>query len=79
MFPAPLSERLDALIDDLIMEGGIESASLASILLAAKDSVKSDYHVSLSRRVWAANNDLRQDNVFNDEGFTPVNRMSELT
>ena len=59
MFPAALSERLDALIDDLIMDGGVESASLASILLAAKDSVKSDYVVTLSRRVWVANNDLK--------------------
>lgn len=59
MFPAALSERLDALIDDLIMDGGVESASLASILLAAKDAVKSDYVVTLSRRVWVANNDLK--------------------
>jgi hypothetical protein len=61
MFPAALSERLDLLIDDLIMDGGVESASLASILLAAKDSVQSDYLVTLSRRVWAANNELKAD------------------
>ena len=77
MFPAPLSERLDALIDDLIMEGGIESASLASILLAAKDSVKSDYHVSLSRRVWAANNDLRQHSHRYNEGYSPADESSD--
>ncbi len=59
MFPPVLSERLDALIDELIMSGGVEAASLASILLAAKDSVKCDYHVTLSRRVWAAVNEIR--------------------
>jgi len=61
MFPVVLSERLDVLIDDLIMDGGVEAASLASILLAAKDSVKSDYLVTLSRRVWAANNELKSE------------------
>jgi hypothetical protein len=58
MLAAPLSARLDALIDELIMDGGVEAASLASILLTAKDSVLRDDHVTLSRRVWAANNDL---------------------
>ena len=77
MFPALLSERLDALIDDLIMEGGVESASLASILLAAKDSVKSDYHVSLSRRVWAANNDLQYHAANHGGWFMPVKEESE--
>ena len=78
MFPALLSERLDALIDDLIMEGGVESASLASILLAAKDSVKSDYHVSLSRRVWAANNDLRLYAANHGECHIPIKEEFEL-
>jgi hypothetical protein len=59
MFPVALSERLDALIDDLIMDGGVESASLASILLAAKDSLKTDELVTLSRRIWAVNNELK--------------------
>lgn len=61
MFSAVLSERLDTLIDDLIMDGGVESASLASILLAAKDSVESDYLVTLSRKVWAANSELKSE------------------
>src|SRR5262249_25858239 len=47
--------------DDLIMDGGVEAASLASILLAAKDSVKSDYLVTLSRRGWAADNQLKSE------------------
>ena len=58
MFPAMLNDRVDALIDDLIMNGGVEAASVASILLAAKDAVKHDYHVTLTRRVWSAVNDL---------------------
>lgn len=58
MFPVSLSERLDALIDELILDGGIEAASLASILLTAKDSVRRDDHVSLSRMVWRANDEL---------------------
>ena len=59
MVPAGLSERLDALLDDLIMDGGVEAASMASILLAAKDSLKSGSLVALSRIVWAANCDLK--------------------
>lgn len=59
MVPVSLSDRLDAMIDDLIMEGGIESASLASILLAARDSLNSDTLLALSRTVWAANNGPR--------------------
>lgn len=58
MFSPTLSARLDVLIDDLILDGSVESASLASILLAAKDSVKRDYHVMLSRWVWAATNEM---------------------
>jgi hypothetical protein len=54
MIPPALSKRLDA----LILDGGVEAASIASILLAAKDSVERDYHVTLSRRVWAANDEL---------------------
>lgn len=58
MLPAAIIERLDALIDDLILDGGVASASLASILLTAKDAVKRDDHLKLSRHVWAMNNDL---------------------
>jgi hypothetical protein len=59
MFPARLRDRLDGLIDDLIVDGGFEAASLASILMAAKDSVKCDYHVALSRWVWAGVNEMK--------------------
>jgi hypothetical protein len=67
MLCAALSDRLDGLIDELILDGGVEAASLASILLTAKDSVKGDYHVLLSRRVWAANNDLQAEFQAADE------------
>jgi len=63
MFPSSLSERLDTLIDDLILDGGVESASLASILLAAKDSVKREYHVTLSRWVWTAVNEMKVEST----------------
>lgn len=58
MFPAALTARIDALIDELIMDGGVEAASLASILLTAKDAVARADHVTLSRKVWSANNEL---------------------
>ena len=61
MLPTALGERLDTLIDDLIMDGGVEAASLASILLAAKDSLKSNCLVTLSRRVWSESNELKAE------------------
>jgi hypothetical protein len=63
MLSLSLSERLDALIDELIMDGGVEAASLASILVAAKESVSGDYHVKLSRLVWLAGNELQSGPV----------------
>ena len=78
MFPCTLNERLDSLIDDLIMNGGIEAASLASILIAAKDSLKCDYHVTLSRWVWAAVNEMKPESSPNRVGIeletAPVHR-----
>lgn len=59
MLSKMLDERVDALIDDLILDGGVEAASLASILMASKDSLNGEYVVSLSRRVWTANSDLK--------------------
>jgi hypothetical protein len=61
MLSPALSERVDVLIDDLIMDGGVESASLASILLASKDSLRGNYLVTLSRRVWTASGELKAD------------------
>ena len=59
MLSMELSERVDALIDDLILDGGVEAASLASILLASKDSLKGEYLGTLSRRVWVASSELK--------------------
>ena len=59
MFSAALSDRLEALIDDLILDGSIEAASLASILLAARDSLRADNLLTLSCLVWNANNALK--------------------
>jgi hypothetical protein len=60
MIAAELSDRIDCLIDDLILDGGVEAASLASILLAARDAARSDYHVIMSRWVWSAADLLRR-------------------
>ena len=68
MFPCALNERMDSLIDDLIMNGGVEAASLASIILAAKDSVRCNYHVTLSRLVWTAVNEIRAESTGSSEG-----------
>src|SRR5690348_12319430 len=51
--------RIDSLIDDLLNDGELSSSSLASILMAARDSVRDGYHVALARRIWDANNDLK--------------------
>jgi hypothetical protein len=59
MFPRSLSDHLETLINELIAEGGLDSASLASILIAAQDSVNRGYSLELTRRVWLASNDLQ--------------------
>jgi hypothetical protein len=51
--------RIDSLIDDLLNDGELSSSSLASMLMAARDSVRNGYHVALARRIWDANNDLK--------------------
>jgi hypothetical protein len=51
-------DQLDTLIDDLLNDSDLSSSSLASMLMAARDSVRDGYHVALARRVWNANNDL---------------------
>jgi hypothetical protein len=51
--------RIDTLIDDLLNDGDLSSSSLASMLMAARDSVRDGYHVALARRIWDANNDLK--------------------
>jgi hypothetical protein len=59
MVPRSLSERIDMLVDDLIEDGGLDSAALASILLTAQDSVARGYGMELSRQVWVAASELK--------------------
>jgi hypothetical protein len=58
-------DRLDSLIDDLLIESDLPASSLASMLMAARDAVKDGYHVALARRVWDASNSIR------DHGHSP--------
>lgn len=51
--------QIDSLIDDLLNDGQLSSSSLASMLMAARDSVREGYHVALARRIWDATNDLK--------------------
>lgn len=59
MGPTKVLHRIDNLIDDLLNDGDLSSSSLASMLMAARDSVRDGYHVALARRIWDASNDLK--------------------
>ncbi len=52
-------DQLDSLIDDLLNESDLQASSLASMLMAARDSVKEGYHVALARRVWDVSQAIR--------------------
>ena len=52
-------DHVDSLIDALLNDGDLSSSSLASILVAARESVRDGYHVALARRTWDAHNDLK--------------------
>ena len=52
-------DRLDSLIDDLLNDSDLPASSLASMLMAARDSVKDGYHFALARRVCDASNAMR--------------------
>lgn len=52
-------DQLDTMIDGLLSEPCLPAASLASMLMAARDSVKDGYHVALARRVWDVNNAIK--------------------
>src|SRR4051794_16923163 len=45
-------DRLDSLIDDLLSESDLPASSLASMLMAARDSAMEGYPVGLARRAW---------------------------
>jgi hypothetical protein len=51
--------QLDSLIDELLNNAELSSSSLASILMAARESVQEGYHIALARRIWDASNDLK--------------------
>jgi hypothetical protein len=74
MLPAGVSEQLELLIDELILDGNLDSASLASILVAAHDAVHGDYHATLSRRVWAAHHQLLAERLTDDDFERPATR-----
>ena len=59
MGPPKILDRVDSLIDDLLNDSDLSSSSLASILMAARESVRDGYHVALARRIWDASNDLK--------------------
>jgi len=52
-------DRLDSLIDELLNDSDLPASSLASMLMAARDSVKDGYHFALARRVCDASNAIR--------------------
>jgi hypothetical protein len=56
MIPSKLLDRLDRLTDALVREKDLDSAFLASVLLAAQDSVRSNELAAFAQRVWQANN-----------------------
>jgi hypothetical protein len=62
MRPPKILDRVDTLIDDLLNDSDLSSSSLASILMAARESVSEGYHVALARRTWDASNDLKLRN-----------------
>jgi hypothetical protein len=52
-------DQIDSLIDDLLNDTDLSASSLASMLMAVRDSVRDGYHVALARRIWDANNVLK--------------------
>jgi hypothetical protein len=59
MGSSQILDRVDSLIDDLLNDSDLSSSSLASILMAARESVRDGYHIALARRIWDASNDLK--------------------
>lgn len=59
MGPSTVLHQIDSLIDELLNDGEVSSSTLASMLMAARDSVRDGYHVALARRIWDASNDLK--------------------
>jgi len=57
-------QQLDSLIDGLLNEPDVGSSSLASMLTAARDSVRDGYHVALALRIWEASNALKTQYLY---------------
>ncbi|MGC8644291.1 MAG: hypothetical protein ACP5XB_30895 [Isosphaeraceae bacterium] len=76
MVLAQTLERLDSLIDDLLNESDLPASSLASILIAARDSVQEGYHVALARRVWDASNSIRDHHI---DSLTTADPVLDVT
>lgn len=57
-------QRLDVLIDDLLNESGVSCSALASMLTAARDSMRDGYDVALALRVWEASNALKNQYLY---------------
>lgn len=55
--------QLDTLIDDLLCQSDLPASSLASMLMAARDSVSHGYHVALARRIWDVSNSIKDQYV----------------
>jgi hypothetical protein len=63
-------DQLDTMIDELLNQSDLPASSLASMLMAARDSVKDGYHVALARRVWDASHAIRDQ-------YSPSHELSE--
>ena len=70
-------DQLDSLIDDLLTESNLPACSLASMLIAARDSVRDGYHFALARRVWHASNEIREQ--FSTEACDSVSPLNFLS
>ena len=64
MNPMNPIDQLDTLIDDLLNESDVSCSALASMLAAARDSMRDGYHVALALRVWEASNSLKNQYLY---------------
>ncbi len=67
-----LDSRLTALIDDLFLEASVETALLASILLAAQESIKDGSIAALSFQVWRTHRDPKDEFKESWDGDPPM-------
>jgi hypothetical protein len=57
-------DQLNSLIDELLNESDVSCSALASMLTAARDSIRDGYHVALALRVWEASNALKHQYLY---------------